>query len=225
MEDKYFTKTESGLDGKDIVILAKELGYTNTCNCLGIINVQNKNENKTQDKRVDPKTLKATEKIKEFIKSFEGYYAKPYDDTKGYATIGIGYLIDYKSYTKVTQADIAKTEITWKEFTNGISEKRALELMNKKITKYENSIYRDITVPLYQYEFDALISLLFNCGPDFLKDKITKAPKLRSNLINKKYEAAANEFLDITNSGTPGLVKRRKHENKIFLENIYENNK
>ncbi|MCO6564666.1 MAG: hypothetical protein J6581_04405 [Apibacter sp.] len=93
----------------------------------------------------------------------------------------------------------------------------------KKIVLYEKAIQRDITVNLYQHEFDALLSLLFNCGPDYLR--LNKAPKLRSNLLNKNYEAAAHEFLDITNGGTSGLVKRRKHESKIFLENIYENNK
>jgi GH24 family phage-related lysozyme (muramidase) len=162
-------------------------------------------------------------KIKEFIKSFEGFSSKPYNDTEGYATIGIGYLIAYKSHTKVTKDDIAKTEITWEEFTNGISKERALELFNKKIALYEKAIQRDITVPLYQYEFDALVSLLFNCGPDFLR--LNKAPNLYKNLLAKNYEVAAAEFLDITNGGTSGLVNRRDKENKIFLHNIYENNK
>lgn len=42
--------------------------------------------------------------------------------------------------------------------------------------------------------------------------------------MNKNYVVAASEFLDITNGGTSGLVNRRNKENKIFLENIYENN-
>jgi GH24 family phage-related lysozyme (muramidase) len=178
----------------------------------------------TKDKRVDPKTLKASKKIKEFIESFEGFKPKPYNDTEGYATIGIGYLVAYKSKDKVTKEDVAKTEITWEKYTKGLSKSRALALFNKKIELYEKSIYRDITVPLYQHEFDALISLLFNCGPDFLKEKVTKAPKLRNYLMNKNYVVAASEFLDITNGGTSGLVNRRNKENKIFLENIYENN-
>ncbi|MCO6564665.1 MAG: hypothetical protein J6581_04400 [Apibacter sp.] len=86
----------------------------------------------TKDKRVDPKTLKASKKIKEFIESFEGFFSMPYDDTEGYATIGIGYLVAYKSKDKVTQKDIAKTEITCEEFKNGITKERALELFNKK---------------------------------------------------------------------------------------------
>lgn len=81
-------------------------------------------------------------------------------------------------------------------------------------------MYRDVTVKLYQHEFDALVSLLFNCGPDFLKNR--KAPKLYNNLLNEKYEDAANEFLDITNDGTGGLIKRRKAENDMFLNNNYD---
>jgi GH24 family phage-related lysozyme (muramidase) len=112
-----------------------------------------------------------SEKVKEFIKSFEGFSSKPSNDSEGYATIGIGYLIAYKSHTKVTKDDIAKTEITWEEYTNGISEKRALELFNKKIVLYEKAVQRDITVNLYQYEFDALVSLVFNTGQNFLNTK------------------------------------------------------
>ena len=221
LDDKYFTKTQISVEGKKILTLAKELGFTNTCNCSGTNSIQKKEE-KTKDDRVDPKTLKATDKIKEFIKSFEGFKPKPYNDTEGYATIGIGYLVAYKSKEKVTSEDVAKTEITWEEYTKGLSKSRALALFNKKIELYEKSIHRDVTVPLYQYEFDALVSLLFNCGPDFFK--LNKAPKLYKNLLLKNYEVAASEFLDITNGGTSGLVNRRNKENKIFLHNIYENN-
>lgn len=118
-----------------------------------------------------------------------------------------------------------RAKITSNEFKNGISKQRADELFESRIPIIEKAIYRDITVPLYQHEFDALVSLLYNCGENFLIDGTRKAPILRKKILNKDYEGTANEFLDITNNNTPGLIKRRKKENKIFLENIYENNK
>ena len=57
---------------------------------------------------------------------------------------------------------------------------------------------------LYQYEFDALVSLLFNLG------SLRKAPLLKSKLNSGDYAGAADEFLDITNDGTTGLVTRRR---------------
>jgi hypothetical protein len=38
----------------------------------------------------------------------------------------------------------------------------------------------------------------------------------------KQYAGAAVEFLDITNNGETGLVKRRKQENAMFLEKNYD---
>lgn len=51
-----------------------------------------------------------------------------------------------------------------------------------------------------------------------------KAPKLFSFLGSKNYDAAANEFADITNDEIPGLVRRRRYEINIFKNDIYNNN-
>lgn len=76
------------------------------------------------------------------------------------------------------------------------------------------AVQRDVTVKLYQREFDALVDLLFNCGQNFLKNG--KASKLYSNLLNKKYEEAAKEFLDIENR------KRRQQNYEIFINGNYD---
>lgn len=44
LKDKYFTKTQAGLNGKSIITLAQELGFKNTCNCLGAIKIAKKKE-------------------------------------------------------------------------------------------------------------------------------------------------------------------------------------
>jgi len=221
LDDKFFIKTQDLLTGKSLTQIANDLGLKDMCSCMGGGVSTNNNSNSTTDgNRVDPKTLRTSQKGKDFIKDWEKYYKMPYDDSEDYATIGYGYLIAYKSYVNVTKADVEKTDVTWKEYQEGISQERALQLFEEKIKKYENSVYRDVTVKLYQHEFDALVSLLFNCGPDFLKNN--KAPKLYRNLLAEKYEDAAKEFLDITNDDTEGLVKRRKAENDMFLNNHYD---
>lgn len=174
--------------------------------------------------RIPPKTLITSQKGKDFIKDWEAFGKKPYDDSEGYATIGFGYLLAYKSYKNIKQSDIEKTEITWKEFQEGISEARALELFNKKVKKYEKAVQRDITVNLHQSEFDALVSLLFNTGSEFLNTGGANGgeTKIKKNINNLMYEQGADEMSDVTNSGTGGLVKRRKAEINIFKNNIYD---
>ena len=105
-------------------------------------------------------------------------------------------------------------------YKNGITEEEASILFENRIPEFEKAVQRDITVPLYQYEFDALVSLLFNTGPDFLKNN--KAPRLHKKLLDKDYANAPKEMLDITNGGTKGLVLRRKAENKLFKTNVYD---
>ncbi|MFV0531539.1 MAG: glycoside hydrolase family protein, partial [Flavobacteriales bacterium] len=161
--------------------------------------------------RVDPRTLSITQEGIDFIKGWEDFESMPYNDSEGYCTIGYGHLIAYNKCENITISQ---------EFKNGITKEKATELFNSRLVEFENAVKRDITVNLYQHEYDALVSLLFNCGANYLKEN--KAPKLYSNLLNKNYEAAAKEFLDITNNDTPGLVKRRKAENNIFLNNIYD---
>lgn len=72
---------------------------------------------------------------------------------------------------------------------------------------------------LYQHEFDALVSLFFNVG------NMGKLPKLKSKLNQDYYKGAADEFLDLTNGGSPGLIGRRKKEWDLFLSNIYDSSR
>ncbi len=227
LKDIYFCKSKSKLNGKSIIELAIESGYTSTCNCNVSLNTQNNDNDKKATDRVDPKTLKTSQKGKDFIKSWEKFRNEVYDDSEGYATIGYGYLIAYKSYKSVTKSDIEKLEITWDEFKNGITEKKALELFNKKIDLYEKAVQRDIKVNLYQYEFDALVSLIFNTGQNFLNigGKNKKETKIKININNHLYSEGADEFSDVTNGGTRGLVERRKDEIDIFNNNNYINHK
>lgn len=68
-------------------------------------------------------------------------------------------MIDRKRCTTITLPE---------EFKNGITVAKATELFNGRLADFESAVKRDITVNLYQYEYDALVSLLFNTGANFL---------------------------------------------------------
>lgn len=153
-----------------------------------------------------------------FIKAWESTEIKdgkhiPYNDSKGYCTIGYGHLIE-----KQRCEDIS----TPSHFAHGIDEEMALGIFRDDLAEFELAVARDVKIDLSQNEFDAFVSLLFNTGANFLSPIIGKAPKLRQSIVNRDYEGMAKEFLDITNGGEKGLVKRRKAENNIFLNNVYD---
>lgn len=165
--------------------------------------------------RVDPKTLKTSSKGIEFIKEWEGFREKAYEDALGYCTIGYGHLIDKK---KCKDIDLAP------EFKNGVNKTKANELFLIRLPNYENAVRECITKPLYQYEFDALVSLLFNTGANFLNNGgfDGRQTKIMEHINNGKYHDGANEMADVTNGGIRGLEKRRRSEIRLFKTNVYD---
>lgn len=66
-------------------------------------------------------------------------------------------------------------------------------LFNNDIAVIEGRVKNAISVPLYQHEYDALVSLAFNMG------SLSKAPSLCRKLNSGDYTGAPVEFLDIEN--------------------------
>ena len=108
-----------------------------------------------------------------------------------------------------------------KKYRNGITKQEANDLFISDLSVTEEGLRKRVKVPLFQCEFDILVSLLYNAGEDL------KAPKLFTHLENKEYQAAAEEFKDIINRGTAsekGLRNRRLKEVDIFNNSNYINN-
>jgi len=80
----------------------------------------------------------------------DGMILKVYVDSNGYPTVGFGH--------KVTPSDHLHVGDT-------ISVEHARELAQNNFYECESAINRRIRVPLYQYEYDALVSMAFNAGP------------------------------------------------------------
>nr|WP_276534326.1 lysozyme [Enterobacter hormaechei] len=144
---------------------------------------------------------------KAFIKEWESFRSTAYNDSEGFCSIGYGHLI-----ARARCEDISIPE----EFRNGITNSKADELFESRLSNYIKELKASVSTDLYQYEFDALISLLFNMG------RMSKAPQLTLKLNQANYEGAANEFLDITNGGVSGLVTRRQKERDLFLTGAYD---
>ena len=89
-----------------------------------------------------------------FLIAREGMITHPYNDSKGFATIGVGHLL-HKS--KVTDAD----KRAWTRFTKNDAKKL---LMKDLKETFEPKIRALVKVPLSQNEYDAICSFAFNIG-------------------------------------------------------------
>ena len=147
--------------------------------------------------------MRASDALVEKLKEYEGYSASPYQDSAGIYTYGFG-------HTK----NVA-------QFSAAISRQQAEQFLRDDIKETENAINRLVKVPLNQNQFDALVSFTFNLGAGALE----RSSLLR--LLNRgAYDMAAKQFPLWVKAGgktLPGLVKRRKSEQELFLTLTKEN--
>lgn len=91
----------------------------------------------------------------------------------------------------------------------------ALKRLGKDVEKFETAVKTCAPVPMYQYEFDAYVSLTYNIGPNaFCKSTLAK------KLIQYDYEGACKEILRWDRfQGKPlkGLTIRRQEEYKTCI--------
>ena len=126
------------------------------------------------------------------IATYEGYRGNAYQDSVGVPTIGFGETAGVKMGDKTTP-------------------ERALVQLLASTEKHADAI----TVPLYQHEFDAYVSLSYQIGAGAF---------CRSTLIKKlnkgDYTGACNELDKWVYAGgkkLPGIVKRRQKEKEMCL--------
>ena len=84
-----------------------------------------------------------------FLGNEEGLRLKPYKDTGGNDTIGIGHLILMHER---------------EELMKGITMERCMELFRQDVIKREKSLNDMLKVSISQGAFDALFSLMYNIG-------------------------------------------------------------
>lgn len=149
--------------------------------------------------------MKTSDKGIELIKEFEGFESAPYLCPAGVWTIGYG-STRYPNGERVKQSD------------KPISETEATKLLADTLVDYETGVLSLIEADLMQHEFDALVSFAYNLGLQNLKTST-----LRKKINEGDYIAAAREFDKwIKAKGTvlPGLVRRRKAEQAMFLGHV-----
>jgi len=133
----------------------------------------------------------------DLIKSFEGLKLKAYQDVVGVWTVGFG-----------STGPHVKPGMM-------ITAKQAEDLLRDDVSRFEACVTKQVSVPLSQNQFDALVSFAFNLGCGNLASST-----LLKKLNVKDYAGAANEFTKWNRAGgqvLAGLTRRREAEKALFL--------
>lgn len=154
-----------------------------------------------------------------FIEQFEGCVLHPYNDSSGYATVGIGHLIHRSA---VTVSDITHFEdyrgLDGKAKPHPFNQADAVALLARDISWVQSDILAYIHPALGPHHFDALADLVFNAGPAPLSGTVGR-------LYNAQdFTAAAGAMLEWCHSEgqiVPGLVHRREAEKQLILHGTY----
>lgn len=132
----------------------------------------------------------------DLIKSHEGLRLNAYLCPAGVLTIGYGHTATTQTGQQITEA-------------------QAEALLRQDVQWAEAAVRRNVTVPLTQSQFDALVSFVFNIGePAFRRSTLLRL------LNDGQRAAAADEFARWNKAGNrvlAGLTRRRADEQQLFL--------
>lgn len=151
--------------------------------------------------------MKTSQKGIDLIKEFEGLRLTAYYDAVGVLTIGYGHTNRSASADKYPVYP-----------GQTITAAQAETILKADLIVFENAVLRNVTYPVNQNQFDALVSFTFNLGEGNLRSST-----LLQKLNNGDILGAANEFDRWVYAGgkkLEGLVRRRAAEKALFLEGV-----
>lgn len=145
--------------------------------------------------RTSALNLRPSDRCRKLVKQFEGLRLQSYIDAAGHRTIGYGRLLNPGPVI-------------------AISKDQAERYLDADLARIAAGVREAVTVPLAQYEFDALVSFAYNVGVGNLK----KSTLLK--LLNEgRYDRVPGQFPRWNKAGgrvLKGLVERRRIERAIF---------
>jgi len=140
----------------------------------------------------------------DLIKRFEGFSRTVYFCPSGYPTIGYGHVVKDDE-----------------DFSAGIDEAQAEELLRQDAQIAERAVLRLINVPLTDGQFDALVSFTYNLGGGALQRST-----LRRKINREEHAEVPEQFMRWVWAGgrkLKGLVRRRAAEAGLYEEILLKN--
>ena len=143
-------------------------------------------------------------------KFFEGLSSKPYVDSAGYETVGIGHKI-----------------LAGENFSQGITLQEAEQLLRDDMGDAVVDVQRLVTVPLTQGQFDCLCDFTYNLGGGKLKES-TLLKRLNAGdyagvpyeLYHVDKDCSQHGWIFAGGKIMAGLVKRRQAEIALWNDEV-----
>lgn len=127
----------------------------------------------------------------------------PYNDSKGFSTIGVGHLIEKRTVTEQDKKDWA-----WLD-----TKQEAMDLLQTDLYgTCEKAVKTLVHVPLMQFQYDAIVSVTFNVGVGGLK---------KSNFLKELNGGNYNGQLMLNYRRPSDIIPRRKKEMNLFNNATY----
>lgn len=150
-----------------------------------------------------------------FIKGFEGFFDEPYQDSGGYWTIGYG-------TTKHGEPSVYEELASQAPITE---EQASKAMYNTICSNYGAKILsacKNLGIT-EQYQFDALVSVAYNCGNGAVTGSNTLTEAIGSGKTGSELKAIWEKFR-VTSKGEylEGLYLRRVEEAKMFCGEEFE---
>ena len=152
----------------------------------------------------------ASEEMISVLKEFEGFSRHPYWDYSQW-TVGYG--------TRVPDGKLAEYQ------ANGIPEEEAEELLAQFLEtmgEAVNSFADKFGLNLTQAQFDALLSLSFNCGTSWLYKPSTLRTAVVEGWTGDDFIFAFAQWSNSGNKTITGLIRRRLAEANMYLNGVYD---
>ena len=146
--------------------------------------------------------LVGSDEFRAMLTNFEGVRLKAYRDSVGVLTIGYGSTGDVREGDTITM-------------------ERAEELLAEDVSRFEVYVNEFVTVPLTQYQFDAILSFTFNLGQGTLS-RSTLLKRLNDGKYDdvpdqiRRYHYAGGKDCHLPSSNCYGIVRRREAEAVMF---------
>ncbi len=152
----------------------------------------------------------ASQEMIDLLKRFEGFSLYPYWDYSQW-TVGYG--------TRVPDGKLAEYK------ANGIPQDEAEALLAEFLENMGddlNSFIDKFGLTMTQAQFDALLSLSFNCGTSWLYKPSTLRTAVVEGWTGDDFVFAFAQWSNSGNETIPGLIRRRLSEANMYLNGVYE---
>ncbi|SRR6266566_2297996 len=136
------------------------------------------------------------------IQQREGTVLTMYRDSASLPTIGTGHLL--------TKDELSSGKVLATDWKDGITPALAEDLLKRDLAAAQAVVNAAITVPLVQYQFDALVSFAFNVGSMAFRQSTLARILNAGDYLG--VPAQLQRWIHSAGVVDPGLIARRKSE-------------